>query len=1102
MCSVRPGLGIELTFVFIRDVIMTLQQMEYIEKKKILGYFIQIYAKINTNSQGFHVIHINHTSYVYSETPQTTYCAFYSIISPHPFPPPLSSCVSSTLYLYLHTMSEISASIEETNKIRASQGLPLLAVPTPASSSAASSSSAAATAAAAQSNTQSGTNEESAENAELRRLLAERRAARQSSRQSKNIQSQTRSIGSELIESGDVAATSISDWVQRNRTLSTTSTTSTKRKHKRKHTRKSRTAAAQADRLAEIDAELSEIGMTDTAAGAGMKVSHDMSDFVEGESVVLTLKDTGILTNNGRLNRDEDELENIDMRENEKLQHTLERRKKKAGYNPYAAAEDGSGSGTTLLSKYDDYEDAGTGTTNTTHGGGRRGFRLGVEKEPQTEQERSAQVRARLASLNGSSGGGAQAINQVDTMILSTDSQRHPYLDMDKKTEYSIGSSIDKRVGSDFYSAEEMSAMFGKNRHKSKKSKAKKKHKKKHKSKKDKHLRSAKHHLDLLVPDIDTNDQAQHRGTRIQAAESKLQDAEQKRLEQSQRDQNFLRALQKANANTKERLAQDTSVPINDDSLDDDAILRSSLARARAVSAATASASDADQRGDASGDGDAVMKVAGDSQDKIPTSRMRNEDRIRELALERSRMRVKEEKQAALRSEQIANGDIHEEPGFTVLTATSEFVRGLKASEADTNEASSRSSTRRRYVKKEESTDVHMQSIDDEAEPSVKIETVPEHGHGHEHGHEQKQASPVSMKAEPERKIEAHVSQTDELEDGEVHDGDDDDDGEEEEEDGVYRQPVVNVAPQRSEHKSFSKRAHKTSSGKGVSSSTHPTDTTNEDDSVDFLHDEPLASSGVAAALALAKRRGLLQQLAPKKIGRSRDAKVFNQRDAPDDDDDDDDVSASGGSSTGQRKFNFVIEQRDEFGRVLTEKEAYRYLSHAFHGQGAGKKTREKRMRKYLEEQKLINPEATLSAVDRLQEVQRATGKAHLVLDHRLLGDIATTKKLREDQKRKAKRDARNQKNAAAAAAAAAANGRLGSGVSSSGEFVTVAQGAEMLGSGNRGAKRKRLADSASASSSSSLSASSSSSQHYADAGMYNANTKKMKIEFSLGGKK
>lgn len=45
-------------------------------------------------------------------------------------------------------------------------------------------------------------------------------------------------------------------------------------------------------------------------------------------------------------------------------------------------------------------------------------------------------------------------------------------------------------------------------------------------------------------------------------------------------------------------------------------------------------------------------------------------------------------------------------------------------------------------------------------------------------------------------------------------------------------------------------------------------------------------------------------------------------------------------------KPEVTLEYVDETGRVLSEKEAFRQLSHRFHGKGSGKKKTEKRAKK------------------------------------------------------------------------------------------------------------------------------------------------------------
>jgi len=80
---------------------------------------------------------------------------------------------------------------------------------------------------------------------------------------------------------------------------------------------------------------------------AGVKVAHDMASFLDGDDQVLTLKDTGVLEN-----EDEgDELENLDLREQEKLHERLDLKKKKPIYDPNDIDETGERG---ILSQYDE----------------------------------------------------------------------------------------------------------------------------------------------------------------------------------------------------------------------------------------------------------------------------------------------------------------------------------------------------------------------------------------------------------------------------------------------------------------------------------------------------------------------------------------------------------------------------------------------------------------------------------------------------------------------------------------------------------------------------------------------------------------------------
>ncbi|KAK7977644.1 U4/U6.U5 tri-snRNP-associated protein snu66 [Apiospora saccharicola] len=80
---------------------------------------------------------------------------------------------------------------------------------------------------------------------------------------------------------------------------------------------------------------------------AGVRVAHEISAFEDGDEQVLTLKDSNVIGD-----EDEgDELENIDLRDREKLSARLDMKKKKAVYDPLAADEEGE---TSILAHYDE----------------------------------------------------------------------------------------------------------------------------------------------------------------------------------------------------------------------------------------------------------------------------------------------------------------------------------------------------------------------------------------------------------------------------------------------------------------------------------------------------------------------------------------------------------------------------------------------------------------------------------------------------------------------------------------------------------------------------------------------------------------------------
>jgi U4/U6.U5 tri-snRNP-associated protein 1 len=76
-----------------------------------------------------------------------------------------------------------------------------------------------------------------------------------------------------------------------------------------------------------------------------------------------------------------------------------------------------------------------------------------------------------------------------------------------------------------------------------------------------------------------------------------------------------------------------------------------------------------------------------------------------------------------------------------------------------------------------------------------------------------------------------------------------------------------------------------------------------------------------------------------------------------------------------------ALDYRDEEGRELTRKEAFRQLCYQFHGYGSGKKNQEKRMKRHTEENSDTKvTKQKLSGMEALKKSQKKSGKAHVVL--------------------------------------------------------------------------------------------------------------------------
>lgn len=124
-----------------------------------------------------------------------------------------------------------------------------------------------------------------------------------------------------------------------------------------------------------------------------------------------------------------------------------------------------------------------------------------------------------------------------------------------------------------------------------------------------------------------------------------------------------------------------------------------------------------------------------------------------------------------------------------------------------------------------------------------------------------------------------------------------------------------------------------------------------------ILDEEPDVGSGMGAALKLALSKGYLEKEDQNRPSNTRmahlQAKNYSIDDKAHGDDDKfqrRDRFQHGPISDFKERDNYrpnvKLEYIDDSGRLLNEKEAFRYLSHKFHGKGPGKNKIEKRLKK------------------------------------------------------------------------------------------------------------------------------------------------------------
>ncbi|KAM3683684.1 hypothetical protein ACB094_12G165500 [Castanea mollissima] len=165
---------------------------------------------------------------------------------------------------------------------------------------------------------------------------------------------------------------------------------------------------------------------------------------------------------------------------------------------------------------------------------------------------------------------------------------------------------------------------------------------------------------------------------------------------------------------------------------------------------------------------------------------------------------------------------------------------------------------------------------------------------------------------------------------------------------------------------------------KDVSKDEHPADEDKEEIVPDETIHEVAVGKGLSGALKLLKERGTLKE-SIEWGGRNMDKKKSKLVGIVGDDESKEPRS----SSLIDYRKEIRIERTDEFGRIMTLKEAFRLISHKFHGKGPGKMKQEKRMKQYLEELKLKNmknSDTPSDSVERMREAQMQLKTPYLVL--------------------------------------------------------------------------------------------------------------------------
>lgn len=236
------------------------------------------------------------------------------------------------------------------------------------------------------------------------------------------------------------------------------------KKLQRERARKMEEELAERERLAAV-----EYGAKDLV---GVKVGHEIGDFEDGEGEqILTLKDTTIDENE----EEGDELENVDIKEMDKLKERLELKKKRPVYDPHAVDENGERK---ILAQYDEEIEGKKrkhfvfdrqGTTVEDRGGKRQemGERLKnqrisldfLKEEPKSDYMKLSEVKMKKPKKTKKKAARQRAVdedNDIFPQQRNGDSANHDTMDIDGVA--SPATAKPKQVDKDFVDDEDLQA--------------------------------------------------------------------------------------------------------------------------------------------------------------------------------------------------------------------------------------------------------------------------------------------------------------------------------------------------------------------------------------------------------------------------------------------------------------------------------------------------------------------------------------------------------------------------------------------------------------------------------------------------------------------